>query len=788
MPTTTPPRKKAKLVDIRDLRLPGTPGNVRADKRNAAAAQRVAETAAIATAVGLPAPVPPPPSTKPMRKGGQKRDIGGQIRSIYKNKEEMAVSRKAFDRKYLVPIAPTTLRNIEYAKRMWIGFCSHALGEEGCRLSLEENAPFPSIDLVLQFLCFSATHGKSYIAIEGRTGWNYNYLKEFLNHFHRMAIKEWTFKNKLFGTQKREKRSVREEDLVEVLAACLHPNLCIETNYARLTLMSFIAFLYQHGSRPGALVEVPEYRDEAQYLKWGDTEWVIEGHEPGTGLLITVNFQFNWLKSKRNEASKFVRTVTHNLHRERIPLDSQLLLEVLAIHHEIFEEDLVDLRQANPETLSFPILLTIKDEAKEQPIWRLPSQPSQPCSYSSLSNFSFRSFRYGFASDMLTRMPSVHLKYIMGHRWNSAHAETTYQVSDRQIDISADRYPGEKSNTTRAQIRSSVTWLRTKKKLVPAFSLDELKSDKVMTRLCDDYRVLEDAVFAKYGVYASAVSDEHQNTDLVVETLEARADVLLYYADLQTRAQRTPLLKPPDRSRSISGSSTLTDAQSEASTLVEDNENDGDANLDKSSTALDDAFQTFENLSKGHPLMAVVHADEENPRYSFIMRLLAKLEADSIRKEGKCLFCFSDESLTKEQQDKIHRNKYSEHVWTCEVDHNPNTWRCPVCAELIAKPNSDEDDDNNVEVQEALQDHCDRCLASLISKCQPETDSDSDDDLSDAVVLPRKRARRNIITSSDDDDGGDDNNNMNNAESQQNDGWEDMMPAYPSFYLYPPNA
>ena len=49
-------------------------------------------------------------------------------------------------------------------------------------------------------------------------------------------------------------------------------------------------------------------------------------------------------------------------------LDAQLMLEALAIQQDVFTEDLYDLRK-NPQKLKFPHRLTIRESAREKPVF-----------------------------------------------------------------------------------------------------------------------------------------------------------------------------------------------------------------------------------------------------------------------------------------------------------------------------------------------------------------------------------------------------------------------------------
>ncbi|KAF8160268.1 hypothetical protein K438DRAFT_1776615 [Mycena galopus ATCC 62051] len=84
-----------------------------------------------------------------------------------------------------------------------------------------------------------------------------------------------------------------------------------------------------------------------------------------------------------------------------------------------------------------------------------------------------------------------------------------------------------------------------------------------------------------------------------------------------------------------------------------------------------------------HPFLAIVANNAENPRLAILQWYLAMIHQDD-QKGSRCVWCFTDSTLTLEEQTKAQH--YVQHVLACEKKHHPNTWCCPICLDLIPTP------------------------------------------------------------------------------------------------------
>ncbi|KAF8074072.1 hypothetical protein FPV67DRAFT_1739796 [Lyophyllum atratum] len=520
------PKPKKQRTDV-PFTLPGTPASVRTARRDA----EITATTSTALVQDL----------RPMRQGAPRRDFELQLRNQYANPAAMLEATKAFDRIHLRPIAASTKSHHGVARRLWLIYFENLYGSMAAALkTLVVKALLPPLEQLKHFFHFAATTGRSRIGIQGRKGWTLRTTQNFVNTVFAMrtrhhtkaaekedrlqimaAVSEWAYVDHAIGTERLPKRVVRETDFEEFLIACLKPGLAIATNYMRLTLMSFGAFLYQHGSRPGSLVDAAQYEGKGEHLKWGDSEWVVSGWDEGAGLAIQSFWTFQWMKGQRFDKGKFVSTSMRNIGRLRTHKDAQLMLEALAIKHDIFVEDLVELRQTDPRTLKLPLLLTLKPGAANKPVWHLADEKTA-CTLSSMTNmlvkvrnylgwshFTFRSLRYAFAGAMAGRIPSVHLKYLMGHAYSSNLAYTTYQAPDRPVDVSGSRF-NEGNVQDISDLHSSVAWKRTDTGFTASITEEVLKSDEAMKGLLAELYSWETAVNKKFGCTSKEVPDAQQ--------------------------------------------------------------------------------------------------------------------------------------------------------------------------------------------------------------------------------------------------------------------------------------
>ncbi|KAG6818219.1 hypothetical protein H0H93_006715 [Arthromyces matolae] len=406
-----PPSKKRKTVNNENVppvpKLPGTPAAVRTARRNALLTEKAERAAAIGIP-GAPVNLPDPSSLPKLGKGGPKRNIQGELGYSFENRTAFLTNMDLFEKVPKKAIAPNTQLKYDRAQRLWLGYYAFERGEDEALKTLAKDAPFPPIKSVLQFINFAATRGQSHMRKSNNPdqpvtkGWSYNHTLTFIDSIHRMrerngatpatrderaailrAVHEWATDLKILHTGAWEKRGVLEEDFEEFQSACLHPSVKINSNFSRLQLMLFSAFLYQQGLRPGCLIEIEGYRHSGEHMKWGDTEWVVLGHEPEMGLMIGSSWNLRLMKNMRQDDSRFVRTSMHNLSKSRIHMDASLLAEAFAIKYDVFEEDIRALRAMDPAQIQFPMRLTIRPSAKTIPVFHMADE-QQPASLGSM--------------------------------------------------------------------------------------------------------------------------------------------------------------------------------------------------------------------------------------------------------------------------------------------------------------------------------------------------------------------------------------------------------------------
>ncbi|KAF9497580.1 hypothetical protein BDN71DRAFT_594548 [Pleurotus eryngii] len=418
-----------------------------------------------------------------------KRDFGAQLRTKFGTTTNMANDRMTrFDRIHFRPLAPPTMANRLQAENIWIEYYTLETGSRDKALAtLKQGAACPDMSSVKQMIFYAATMGISRLGIQGVTGWSYNTTKVFVASVWGMrqrhgclppsaqvrsqineAVQEWSKKDKVINTQAKPKRSIREEDLNEILTTCMLPSIRFSSNFMRIQMMSFMSFMFLHGTRPGTLLEAAGYVGTGQCLKWKDTEWVVSRWEDGVGLSIECFVTLNWLKGQRMVDSEFLRTSSRSLGCHNMHMDWQLMVLSLAVVGNVFEDDILALHKERPSR-AMPFELKIRDEACDRPVWLSKEKAENPLRMATAQTMfrklakilgwlhaTFRSFRYAFARNMTDKISKTNLRYLMGHSIRSQLAFRQYQVPDRPVDVAAARYQGEKESLGTSNYHSSV--------------------------------------------------------------------------------------------------------------------------------------------------------------------------------------------------------------------------------------------------------------------------------------------------------------------------------------------
>jgi len=86
------------------------------------------------------------------------------------------------------------------------------------------------------------------------------------------------------------------------------------------------------------------------------------------------------------------------------------------------------------------------------------------------------------------------------------------------------------------------------------------------------------------------------------------------------------------------------------------------------------------SFDTSHPFLPLIDSDRTHPYLTFLKRLCLMVEYDKLSETSYCEWCYFDKDC--KNPERSHRH-YSEHVWTCELKHNPGTWKCPICAALV---------------------------------------------------------------------------------------------------------
>ncbi|KAH7917359.1 hypothetical protein BV22DRAFT_1135479 [Leucogyrophana mollusca] len=471
-----------------------------------------------------------------------------------------------FDRRHVRPLAPNSIRKHNDAKRLWLAFFGRLLRPEGAEATLQKDAPLPPLAHVKKFFHFVATNTVSGLGL-GK-GWTNRTTTIFISRTFSMraclgaiaptaddriqlnaAVSEWAVVDKSLTTAALAKRSIREVDLVEFLNATLKSSIRFANNLGRIQTGCFASLLYSTGQRPGGVIEAQEYQTSDQHLKWKHTEWLATGWDEGAGLAIQCFITFHFMKNMRNSDADFVVASTCSLGCSQIHLDSQLPLMALGIAAGVFKTDLLQLHELGPGNMpaQFPFAIKLHPNKASLPVFVSPADKASPWSYNGAQkatqmvarelgwqHFSLRSFRYAFAGAMSSVIPKGHLKYLMGHRYGSKLAMTTYQVPDRPIDMSGAWFSGEGNMTDITDWHSSVAYGRTE----PTMTTETLEKDAAMNELLKELHTLEKVVFQEFGRFSSDVPEEHLDSPSVQATLTKWSDIMQHYADMEARGNR----------------------------------------------------------------------------------------------------------------------------------------------------------------------------------------------------------------------------------------------------------
>ncbi|KAI0319291.1 hypothetical protein OF83DRAFT_1082381 [Amylostereum chailletii] len=181
-------------------------------------------------------------------KAPRKRDLTAQLMKQYSEPGSMDAATSLFDRCHLRPLVLQVQKQNDTCKELLIAwFCLKYGSMERAKAILDPGAPVPPLDELKHFLYFVSTNGRS--GFKDTTGWSYITLRGFVSRMWAMcrthrtqpstpeqreqinnAILEWVKKDKTVTSQRRVKRSVREEDFIHLLTTILSPEVRIQSN------------------------------------------------------------------------------------------------------------------------------------------------------------------------------------------------------------------------------------------------------------------------------------------------------------------------------------------------------------------------------------------------------------------------------------------------------------------------------------------------------------------------------------------------------------------------------
>ncbi|KAF4612404.1 hypothetical protein D9613_004290 [Agrocybe pediades] len=698
------------------------------------------------------------------------RDFAAQLNVRFSDPEKLKQEIELLAQFTPRLIAPSTQYYYDRIKRMYLVFFEWLYQSRAkAEATLEKGADLPPITHLKLFIKSAAETGGS-IFEPNKKGWSWVTTRSFISGMRSMFVRHQTqpiakedltqlynlaktlaIRDKTLSTRKRVKRMVKLPDLVLLNKMALDQRTDIQNTYSRLQLNALTCFLYHHGLRPGSILLSPRYYHTDHYLQWGHCEFYIVGWQDGVGALIQSYYSLHYMKNHRGVEGDFLKVSATTLPRELMHVDSQGHLVILGVANGVFDVDVADIVSSKEkvEALDFPYLLKIRDDSKQRPVFTqlremgkdgkyLPLPPKSDDIESVRDRFrgamtistathllvtaadmagfigmTFYSLRYGFATDMANKLPEQHFKHLLGHSQTSNLAYSTYQVPDREINVTSLRY--DVPTTMHSNSHSSVSF-NTTSPLSPA---DEkiLFHPKVTTAI----KRFESCAAAVVEVYAcdyDKVPEKNQGDTLVVDAQEAWSDVLMAYAGVST-ATSAPR---PEISNSLEplpggiASAPLDDTLAFPKSLTD----------------------KLETLSTLHPFQIYIENDRENPFYSLLLQIQVLIHKNQVRDQGYCTTCYLD--LSKSKDERTHRhNQYGAHIWNCETKAFPNHTRCGFCATILPfKAPAGASEEEEACISEALKVHRDNCHAALLThlKLGPVQDpeEEDDDDLTDTCA------------------------------------------------------
>ncbi|KAF8972022.1 hypothetical protein BDZ97DRAFT_1008063 [Flammula alnicola] len=217
-------------------------------------------------------------SVRPMITGkfGKRNPLAG-LSVDYADHAKLDEELKELTRVHLRPIVELTKQKYFRARLLWIQYFTFKLeSEELAQATLIDGATFPPIEQVKHFIRYCAITGKS--RFKGKKGWSMTTTKNFWGSVVGMRARHRTVpltevqmhdvlnmlsseakEKKNLTTLKKDKRIVREADLIEFQAATLDVRFPVASRYVRLEIGAFGNVLFTTAIRPGTGLEITAY-------------------------------------------------------------------------------------------------------------------------------------------------------------------------------------------------------------------------------------------------------------------------------------------------------------------------------------------------------------------------------------------------------------------------------------------------------------------------------------------------------------------------------------------------
>ncbi|THH18961.1 hypothetical protein EW146_g2122 [Bondarzewia mesenterica] len=508
----------------------------------------------------------------------RKRNLAAQLAETFGDANALERNADELDMYHLRPIARTTEKDYRYALtyhsrqaiRLFIEFMTfkHNGDVNKAQDMVKQNAPFPPIKYVKAFLHFLATTGTSALGIEGVSGWSLNTVRIFKNRFCAAVkretggsgqpskeeteqlsnyINDLAKKQKGITTKRREKKSIREQDLEDIINTLMDPSFVFRDIFQKLELHAYISILYNEGQQPGTIVEGRTYKGTNQCLLWKDIRAFVVGWSDEGGPEVQLLLQWRHNKFMRDMEEMETRSNMHTLPVNKSHLDGVLSILAMGSYLDVWVDNIHDLLSSRNNIKLFPHAIRIKPEAQHKAVFV--QGKGEASTYGSMHNFfqrlkavsgydnlSARMFRYAFAGQMVGKMPDHHVRYLMGHVSRSKLAKFTYQTPDRAIDVTATRW-GTTAHTETAEYASSVAYNHNKDAHSrPSHTADDrviahLKTDGVILQLLEEHARACDEVEKCHGVDPQTASEKFNSTE-VQEMDELWQDVLARYKQI----------------------------------------------------------------------------------------------------------------------------------------------------------------------------------------------------------------------------------------------------------------